>query len=92
MGGVQALIDRYTGTTKDPNFPNYFRADGGLSYRKGRYGISLLVNNLFNHQRLMTAGSISSPSKALVAKGAVPYYTYIVEARRNMRISISHRF
>ncbi|WP_346237637.1 TonB-dependent siderophore receptor [Niabella insulamsoli] len=92
MGGVSALIDRHISTTKEPNFPNYFRADGGLSYQKGRYSISMLVNNLLNHQRLLTAGSISNPSNALKAKGAVTYYSYIVEPRRNMRIGITYRF
>ncbi|MCH5599608.1 TonB-dependent receptor [Niabella ginsengisoli] len=92
MGGVSAQIDRYIGNTKESNFPNYFRADGGISYQKGRYSISMLVNNLLNHQRLLTAGSVSNPSAALAAKGAVTYYSYIVEARRNMRIGITYRF
>lgn len=100
MGGVSAMIDRYIGTTKEPNFPNYFRADGGISYQKGRYSISLLVNNLLNHQRLLTAGSTAAKTATWTdMKGvkratdhSVDYYTYIVEARRNMRIGITYRF
>lgn len=91
-GGVQSQTGRVVGTSKVTNFPDYFRADGGISYQKGRYAISMLVNNLLNHQRLMTAGSTTTPSAALAAKGAVPYYSYIVEARRNMRIGITYRF
>lgn len=92
-GGIQSQTGRTMGTSKTTNFPDYFRADGGISYQKGRYAISMLVNNLLNHQRLMTAGSMTTPSAALAAsKGAVPYYSYIVEARRNMRIGITYRF
>lgn len=92
MGGVSALIDRHIQTTKHPNFPNYFRVDGGLSYQRGKYAISFIVNNLLNDQTLLTSGSVNNPSKALSAKGAVPYYTYILEARRNMRIGITCSF
>ncbi|MBZ4188073.1 TonB-dependent receptor [Niabella beijingensis] len=93
MGGISGMWNRYVGNTKDPNFPNYVRADGGISYQRGRYSISLLVNNLANHQRLLTAGSFSSPTPALAEKvGAVPYYSYIVEARRNFRMGITYRF
>lgn len=92
MGGLSAMLDRHIGVTKEPNFANYCRADGGLSYQKGRFALSLLVNNLLDDRGLLMAGSISKPSAALIAKGAVPYYTYIVEARRNMRIGFTCKF
>ncbi len=98
-GGIQSQTGRIVGTSKTTNFPDYFRADGGISYQKGRYAISMLVNNLLNNQRLMTAGSMTNPATRTVdgkvvqvIPDAVPYYSYIVEARRNMRIGITYRF
>lgn len=88
--GVQYIGGRHISTTKSPNFRDYFRADGGLSYQSGRYNISLLVNNLLDDRSLLTAGSITNANQAIA--GSVPYYTYIVEARRNFRMSIAYRF
>ena len=91
--GIQWQADRYIGTSKDPNFPNYFRGDAGLSMRRGKYNISLLVNNVFNNLKLLTAGSVASPTAAQVTSfGAVPYYSYIVEARRNFRMTVAYNF
>ncbi|MBS0027364.1 TonB-dependent siderophore receptor [Chitinophaga sp. 22321] len=83
-GGIQWLADRVVGSTSTkPNIPNYFRADAGLNYAKGKYNVSLLVNNLLNDQKLLTAASIP-------AAGGI--YSYIVEARRNFRMTIGYRF
>lgn len=57
MGSVQTMFDRAVGTTKESNFKNYVRTDGGLSYQMGKYNISLLVNNLLDNRKLLTAGS-----------------------------------
>jgi iron complex outermembrane recepter protein len=83
-GGIQWQADRVVGLTATrPNIPNYFRADAGLNYAKGKYSISLLVNNLLDDQQLLTAASIP-------ATGGI--YNYIVEARRNFRMTIGYRF
>ena len=92
MGSVQTMFDRAVGTTKESNFKNYVRTDGGLSYQKGKYNISLLVNNLLDNRKLLTAGSFSKANAATLAKGGVDYYSYIVEARRNMRLGITYKF
>ncbi|HJT74327.1 MAG TPA: hypothetical protein VJ720_09920, partial [Chitinophaga sp.] len=83
-GGFQWQAERYVGTTKVANVPNYFRVDGGLNYQKGKYGISFLVNNLLDNRKLLTAASIPTTSTGV--------YSYIVEARRNFRMSIMYRF
>ncbi|MET0242006.1 MAG: TonB-dependent receptor [Flavitalea sp.] len=88
--GVQSQTGRHIASTQVPNFPDYFRADGGLSFQKGKYNISMLVNNLLNDQRILTAGSTTNANAAI--PGSVRYYTYIVEARRNFRMSIAYRF
>ena len=81
-------------TSKTPNFPNYFKADAGLSMQKGKYSISLLVNNVLNNLKLLTAGSVTTPNAATLAlyPDAVTYYAYIVEARRNFRMTVAYRF
>lgn len=84
MGGFQWLADRYVGTTKTPNIPNYFRVDGGLSYQRGKYNISMLVNNLLDDRTLLTSATIPTTPTG--------YYSYIVEARRNFRLTIGYRF
>ncbi|MBN9385172.1 MAG: TonB-dependent receptor [Chitinophagaceae bacterium] len=86
-GGIQWLADRYTGTTKTPNMPNYFRADAGVSYQKNKFGLSLLVNNLLDDQRLLTAGSLDMNPASTGS-----FYSYIAEARRNLRMSVTYRF
>ncbi|UIR55979.1 TonB-dependent receptor [Sphingobacterium sp. SRCM116780] len=91
-GSVQTMLDRAIGTTKESNFKNYVRTDGGLSYQKGQFNISLVINNLFDNRKLLTAGSTSKANAATIAKGGVDYYTYIVEARRNMRLGVMYKF
>ncbi|MVT08027.1 TonB-dependent receptor [Chitinophaga tropicalis] len=83
-GGFQWQAERYVGTTKVANVPDYFRVDGGLNYQKGKYGISFLVNNLLDNRKLLTAASVPTTSTGV--------YSYIVEARRNFRMSIMYRF
>lgn len=79
--GLQWQAERYMGTTKVANMPNYFRVDGGVSYQKGKYNVSLLVNNLLDDRKLLTAASYSNG-----------IYSYIVEARRNFRMTIGYNF
>lgn len=91
--GIQWQADRYIATTQTPNFPNYFRGDAGLTMQRGKVTVGLLVNNVLNNLKLMTAGSITTPTAAQVTNfGAVPYYAYILEPRRNFRMTISYRF
>jgi iron complex outermembrane receptor protein len=85
-GGIQWQAERAVGTTRVYNVPNYFRADGGLNYTKGRYNISLLVNNLLDNRKLLTAASIPANP------GSKSLYSYIVEARRNFRMTVAYRF
>lgn len=82
--GIQWQAERAVGSTKVSNIPNYFRTDAGLNYSKGRYNVSLLVNNLLDNRKLLTAASIPT--------NASGYYSYIVEARRNFRMTIAYRF
>ena len=86
-GGIQWLADRYTGTTQTPNMPNYFRADAGISYQKNKFSISMLVNNLLDNRKLLTAASLDTNPTSKTS-----FYSYIVEARRNMRMSFTYKF
>ncbi|MEI6950149.1 TonB-dependent receptor [Paraflavisolibacter sp. H34] len=86
--GFQWLADRHVGTTTTPNIPNYFRTDAGLNYSKGRVHLSLLVNNLLDNRKLLTAASLDTKP----ATDPTGFYSYIVEARRNFRMSVGYRF
>ncbi|OQP43197.1 ferrichrome-iron receptor [Niastella yeongjuensis] len=86
-GGIQWLADRYVGTTTTPNMPNYFRADAGVSFQKNKFGVSMLVNNLLDNRKLLTAASLDTNPNS-----AKTYYSYIVEARRNMRMTVTYKF
>ncbi|MNI18560.1 Ferrichrome-iron receptor precursor [compost metagenome] len=90
VGSVQGMFDRAVGTTKESNFKNYLRTDGGISYQKGKYNISLMVNNLLDNRKLLTAGSTGAANAKIA--GSVNYYSYIVEARRNFRMGITYKF
>jgi iron complex outermembrane receptor protein len=90
VGSVQGMFDRAVGTTKESNFKNYLRTDGGISYQKGKYSISLMVNNLLDNRKLLTAGSFGGANAKI--KESVSYYTYIVEARRNFRMGVTYKF
>ncbi|MDM1293813.1 TonB-dependent siderophore receptor [Sphingobacterium sp. N143] len=92
MGSVQGMFDRAIGTTKESNFKNYLRTDGGISYQKGKYNISVMVNNLLDNRKLLTAGSFTRANAAAIKAGGVDYYSYIVEARRNFRLGVTYKF
>ncbi|MGE8426460.1 MAG: TonB-dependent siderophore receptor [Sphingobacterium sp.] len=92
MGSVQGMFDRAVGTTKESNFKNYLRTDAGISYQKGKYAISVVINNVLDNRKLLTAGSISKASAAVQKLGGVDYYSYIVEARRNFRMGVTYKF
>lgn len=88
-GGIQWQAERTVGNnSKVSNIPNYFRVDGGVNYQKGRYSIGLLVNNLLDDRKLLTAASLDSNPTG----NGKTYYSYIVEARRNFRMTIGYRF
>lgn len=83
--GIQWQAERAVGNnTKVSNIPNYFRTDAGLNYSKGKYAISFLVNNLLDDRKLLTAASLPA--------NASGYYSYIVEPRRNFRMTIGYHF
>ncbi len=86
-GGIQWLADRYVGTTTTPNMPNYFRADAGVSFQKNKFGVSMLVNNLLDNRKLLTAASLDTNPNS-----PKTFYSYIVEARRNMRMTVTYKF
>lgn len=89
-GSVQGIFDRAIGTTKESNFKNYLRTDAGISYQSGKYSISLMVNNLLDNRKLLTAGSTTAKNASIPE--SVGYYTYIVEARRNFRMGVTYKF
>lgn len=83
-GGIQWQAERAVGATRVSNIPNYFRVDGGLNYQLGKYNIGFVINNLLDDRRLLTQATLPTLT--------TPYYTYIVEARRNFRLSVGYRF
>ncbi|MEI2270729.1 TonB-dependent receptor [Sphingobacterium sp. ML3W] len=90
-GGMQGMFDRAIGSaTKVSNFKNYLRTDAGISYQRSRYNISLMVNNLLDNRKLMTAGSTTAKNAKIPE--SVAYYSYIVEARRNFRLGVIYKF
>ena len=84
-GGFQWLAGRFVGTTQTPNMPEYLRLDAGVSYQKGKFGINMLVNNLEDNRKLLTAMSFPSGT------GTAAFYSYIVEPRRNMRMTLTYK-
>jgi len=50
----------------------------------------LMVNNLLDNRKLMTAGSTTAKNAKIPE--SVAYYSYIVEARRNFRLGITYKF
>ncbi len=67
--------------TVDPAMPNYTRFDAAASYRIGKFGVALNVNNLFN-AKLLTGGYYSWSN----------FYYWQSEAPRNSRLSITYKF
>lgn len=84
-GGFQWLAGRFIGTTKTPNMPEYLRFDAGVSYQKGKFGINMLVNNLLDDRTLLTAASLPTST------ANTSFYSYIVEPRRNMRMTLTYK-
>lgn len=89
--GITALIDRTTwdwgasatpeGKTPDA-LPDYFRLDGGLSYERNRFTVTLNVFNLLNDY-LYTGSYYGYGSN---------FYYWQAEAGRNQRLGVSYRF
>lgn len=84
--GVQHLAGR-TGwysqydRTVDPAMPNYTRFDGAVSYKFGKFGVALNVNNIFNAS--LISGGYYNYSK---------FYFWQSEALSNSRLSINYKF
>ncbi|MBE9599311.1 TonB-dependent receptor [Pedobacter sp. MC2016-24] len=89
-GGYQVQLDRHAGSTSVPlDLPTYIRFDAGASYEKGKFSLSVLVNNLLD-RRLLTQGSYTK--LATETATASSYYTYIYDMPRNARVSLTYRF
>ena len=83
-GGYQYQAKRVAGTgfTKS-NLPDYIRFDAGLSYSKGKFNISAVVNNLLD-RKLFTQGTAPATPAG--------YYTWIYDMPRNARITATYKF
>lgn len=91
-GGYQLQLDRFSGrNARTANLPDYIRFDAGASYEKGKFSLSVLVNNLLD-RRLLTQGSLTTIDPAKVTPTNVDYYTYIYDMPRNARVSLTYRF
>jgi iron complex outermembrane receptor protein len=89
-GGYQLQLGRNAGSIATPfKLPEYIRFDAGASYERGKFSISVLVNNLLD-RKLFTQGSYSK--LATETATSVSYYTYIYEVPRNARLSLTYRF
>lgn len=89
-GGYQMQLSRYAGTgVTQTKFNDYIRFDAGVSYARGKFSVSALMNNLLN-RRLFTQGSFTK--LATETATSVSYYTYIYEMPRNVRISAKYDF
>lgn len=90
-GGYQLQLDRFAGrSARTANLPDYIRFDAGASYEKGKFSLSVLVNNLLD-RRLLTQGSYTDLKDKQTAT-SVNYYTYIYDMPRNARVSLTYRF
>ncbi|NQX41107.1 iron complex outermembrane recepter protein [Pedobacter steynii] len=83
-GGYQYQAKRVAGSgfTKS-NLPDYIRFDAGLSYSKGKFNISAVVNNLLD-RKLFTQGTAAATPAG--------YYTWIYDMPRNARITATYKF
>lgn len=89
-GGYQMQLSRYAGTgVTQTKFNDYIRFDAGVSYAKGKFSVSALMNNLLD-RRLFTQGTYTK--LATETATSVSYYTYIYEMPRNVRISAKYDF
>ncbi|SHG37984.1 TonB-dependent receptor [Pedobacter caeni] len=83
-GGYQYQGKRVAGTGfTEPNLPDYIRFDAGLSYSKGKFNISAVVNNLLD-RKLFTQGTAPATPAG--------YYTWIYDMPRNARITATYKF
>ncbi|WP_316811554.1 TonB-dependent receptor [Pedobacter heparinus] len=90
-GGYQLHLDRFSGrSARTANLPDYIRFDAGASYERGKFSLSVLVNNLLD-RRLLTQGSYTDLGTKATAT-SVSYYTYIYDMPRNARVSLTYRF
>lgn len=86
-GGYQMMIDRFAGSNQTkPNFIDYYRFDAGISYERGKFLVSGVVNNLLN-QKLYTSGSIATNPSA-----AASFYNWIYDLPTNFRLSLTYKF
>jgi len=89
-GGYQLQADRYAGSGQTQmKLPLYVRFDAGVSYAKGKFSLSALMNNILD-RRLITQGSYTK--LAAETATSVSYYTYIYEVPRNVRLSAKYNF
>ncbi|CCH55344.1 TonB-dependent siderophore receptor [Fibrisoma limi BUZ 3] len=83
--GYQGQLERFgwfvDPTSNKSNLPDYFRADGAVSWQNNRVSLALNVNNILN---------------AYLYSGAPypysGYYYWQAEAPRNFRLSMAYRF
>lgn len=86
-GGYQMMIDRFAGSNQtSPNFIDYYRFDAGISYERGKFLVSGVVNNLLN-RKLYTSGSIATNPSA-----ASSFYNWIYDLPTNFRLSLRYKF
>ena len=91
-GGYQMMFGRIAGTGPTQTaFGDFVRFDAGISYAVGKFSVSGLLNNILD-RRLMTQGSYTTPNAAQAALGGVPYYTYIYDIPRNVRLTAKYNF
>ncbi|SEA48578.1 TonB-dependent receptor [Pedobacter hartonius] len=89
-GGYQMQLSRYAGSgPTQTTFADYIRFDAGISYTRGKFSVSALVNNLLD-RRLLTQGSYTKLAKETAT--SVSYYTYIYEVPRNARFTARYDF
>jgi iron complex outermembrane receptor protein len=82
--GYQYQVGRspwFVSETAQDNLPDYFRLDGGVTYKKDKFAVNLLVNNILN--------------KYLYSGGIYTYsgFTYWqTEPGTNFRLSVGYKF
>ncbi|GAB3013985.1 hypothetical protein GCM10027051_16610 [Niabella terrae] len=91
-GGFTSLIDRHTGwSTQGKQLPDYFKLDGGLSYAKNKYRVTLNVFNILDSY-LYTGSYYDMPTIPGDWNSGAEAYYYQSEPPRNLRLSVSYRF
>lgn len=64
------------------NLPNYFRIDGGVTYKKDKFSVNLLVNNILN--KYLYSGGIYTYGGG--------FYYWQTEPGTNFRLSVGYKF